>query len=572
MRWLGNIWLASAALLAAAPALGGPSAMPANPAAGQDDWWKRAVIYEIYPRSFADSDNDGVGDIAGITAHLDYIRALGVDAIWLTPMFPSPQADFGYDVADYNGVDPQFGTVADVDRLIAGGRKRGVKLLLDFVVNHTSDRHPWFEQSKQGRTNPYRDFYIWRDAKPDGSPPNNWYSVFGGPAWTLDPVSGQYYYHYFYPQQPDLNWRNPKVEQAMFDAAAWWLKRGVYGYRLDAVDTMFERPDLKDNGALPGTDFFGRPKQDHASNAKLPEVHTELQRLRAQVIDKYPGGILVGETWTDSAAELNQYYGPANNEVQLPMFLNLISLPGLTAPELRARINAVETNAVGGWPSFALSNHDSVRAASRYPVPAGASSDDWAKITGALLLTLRGTPVLYYGEELGMVNHDPTRVEDVKDVIGKIGWPKVKGRDGERTPMQWRDAVNAGFNAGATPWLPVAPDYRKRNAEAQDRDPASVLSFYRTLIALRRTHKAMAGEWKPVNREDRQVLAYQRSGGGKTVLVLLNFDSAPADVPLARAGSGRVMRLLAANRAKADGASIHLDPLGVFVAEVSDAR
>lgn len=278
MRGVGWIAAALASLCAGAA----PGAMPANPAANQTDWWKRAVIYEIYPRSFADSDNDGVGDVPGITAHLDYIRALGVDAIWLTPMFPSPQADFGYDVADFNGVDPQFGTVGDVDRLIAGGRTRSVKLLLDFVVNHTSDQHPWFQRSKDDRTGLYRDFYIWRDAKPDGSPPNNWYSVFGGPAWTRDLASGQYYYHYFYPQQPDLNWRNPRVERAMFDAAEWWLKRGIYGYRLDAVDAMFERVDLKDNGPLPSTDFFGRPKQDHAGNGKLPEVHDALRRPRAQ--------------------------------------------------------------------------------------------------------------------------------------------------------------------------------------------------------------------------------------------------------------------------------------------------
>ena len=552
-------------LLAAAT----PAAMPANPVVDQNDWWKRSVIYEIYPRSFADSNNDGIGDIQGITKHLDYIQSLGVDAIWMTPMFPSPQADFGYDVSDYDNVDPQFGTVADVDQLIAQGKGRGVKLLLDLVVNHTSDQHPWFLQSKSSRTNPYRDFYIWRDPKADGSPPNNWTSIFGGSGWTFDPTTKQYYYHFFYPQQPDLNWRNPKVEKAMFDAAEWWLKRGVYGYRLDAVDTMFERPDLKDNKIQPGTDAYGMPNQDRANNTKLPEVHTELQKLRSQVINKYPGRILVGETWTAGAEELVQYYGPSNNELQLPMFLNLMSLPSLTAPDLRQRISGVEANAVGGWPSFALSNHDNRRAASRYPVPAGASTDDWAKITGALLLTLRGTPVLYYGEELGMVNNDPQRVEDVQDIIGKKGWPKDKGRDGERTPMQWDATTNAGFNTGAKPWLPVAPDYRTRNVAAQSADPRSVLNFYRSLIALRRTHPAMAGDWRAVDTDDRQVLAYQRSGGGKTVLVLLNLDSRPADVPLAKADAKQVTQPLATNRAMLNGATVHLDPLGVYVAEVT---
>ena len=566
---------AAAMVLAPAPAAAQamlqppPKAMPANPTVDQTDWWKRGIIYEVYPRSFADSNNDGIGDIQGITRHLDYIQSLGADAIWMTPMFPSPQADFGYDVADYDNVDPQFGTVADVDQLVAQGKTRGVKLLLDFVVNHTSDQHPWFLQSKNSRTNPYRDYYVWRDPKPDGSPPNNWASIFGGSAWTLDPTTRQYYYHFFYPQQPDLNWRNPKVEKAMFDAAEWWLKRGVYGYRLDAVDTMFERPDLKDNKVYPGVDAFGVPNQDHVNNSKQPEVHTELQRLRQMVIDKYPGRILVGETWTSDAQELVQYYGPRNNELQLPMFLNLISLPALTAPDLRQRITGVETNSVGGWPSFALSNHDSRRVASRYPVPAGASTDDWAKITGALLLTLRGTPVLYYGEELGMVNNDPQRIEDVQDVIGKKGWPKEKGRDGERTPMQWDASANAGFNAGAKPWLPVAPDYKTRNVAAESADPHSVLSFYRTLIALRRTHPAMAGDWKAVDTDDKQVLAYQRSGGGKTVLVLLNLDAKPADVPIEKTQTMEVLQPLAVNRALLISGRVHLDPLGVYVAEIT---
>jgi alpha-glucosidase len=578
MRRGGSIWgsllLGCAAILAqpaaATTATTPPVAMPANPAADQSDWWKRGVIYELYPRSFADSNNDGIGDIKGITQHLDYLGALGVDAIWMTPMFPSPQADFGYDVADYDDVDPQFGTVADVDQLIAQGKAQGVKLLLDFVVNHTSDKHPWFVQSRSSRTNPYRDYYVWRDAKANGGPPNNWASIFGGPAWTLDPATKQYYYHFFYPQQPDLNWRNPKVEKAMFDAAEWWLKRGVYGYRLDAVDTMFERADLKDNKVYPGTDAFGLPNQDHVSNSKQPEVHTELQKLRQQVIDKYPGRILIGETWTDGAVELVQYYGPKNNELQLPMFLNLMALDTLRAADLRQRIAAVENNAVGGWPSFALSNHDKTRAASRYPLPAGATTDDWAKITGALLLTLRGTPILYYGEELGMVNHDPQRIEDVQDVIGKKGWPKEKGRDGERTPMQWTAGVNAGFNEGAKPWLPAGADYRTRNIGAQQSDPKSVLSLYRTLIALRRTHPAMSGDWKLVDANDPQVLAYQRSGGGKTVLVLLNLDARPADVPLARAAAKQVVAPLASNRATLGGGTVHLDPLGVYVAEVTN--
>lgn len=571
-RGVRRLWMATACaalLTGAAPvAAATPLAMPSNPAADQLDWWKHAVVYEVYPRSFADSNNDGIGDIAGIDRHMDYIQALGVDAIWMTPMFPSPQADFGYDVADYDGVDPQFGTVADVDHLIADGKMRGVKLILDFVVNHTSDTHPWFVQSRSSRTNPYRDFYIWRDAKADGSPPNNWTSIFGGSAWTADAKTGQSYYHYFYPQQPDLNWRNPRVEQAMFDAAAWWLKRGVYGYRLDAVDAMFERPDLKDNPLTSGTDAFGMPNQSRPNNDNQPEVHSELQKLRAQVIDRYPGRVLIGETWTDNAADLVRYYGPKNDELQLPMYLNLMTLKTLTAPDLRARIQAVESNPVGGWPCFALSNHDNRRVAGRLPLPQGASTDDMAKLTGALLLTLRGTPILYYGEELGMVNNDPTRVEDVQDVIGKKGWPLEKGRDGERSPMHWDASVNAGFNNGAKPWLPVGPDYATRNVAAQMDDPNSVLTLYRTLISARRTNPALSGDYVQVAPDDPQVLAFQRSGGGHKVLVLLNFDDKPAEVALSGVGAAKIGHIIASNRALPSADGVHLDPLGVFVADI----
>ncbi|WP_240320741.1 glycoside hydrolase family 13 protein [Sphingomonas crusticola] len=572
MRMVNAARLMATAMLSAAsavPLAAAPVAMPANAAAGANDWWKKAVIYELYPRSFADSNNDGIGDIKGITGRLDYLADLGIDAIWMTPMFPSPQADFGYDVADYNGVDPQFGTVADVDALIAKGKDRGVKLILDFVINHSSDQHSWFRQSRASRDNPYRDFYVWRDPKPDGSPPNNWTSLFGGSAWDKDPKTGQYYYHFFYPQQPDLNWRNPKVEKAMFDAAEWWLKRGVYGYRLDAVGTMFERADLKDNPPAPGTDAFGLPEQNRINNTEQPEMHIALQRLRQQVIDRYPGRVLIGETYVATAPELTRFYGAHNDELQMPMFLSLIGVQPITAGALRPRIEAVENNPVGGWPTFALNNHDQRRAPSRYTLPPGTSSDDMAKITGAMLLTLRGTPILYYGEELGMVNNDPQRVEDVQDIIGKKGWPKEKGRDGERTPMQWDASTNAGFNKGARPWLPVAPDFTTRNVAVEKDDPASVLSLYRTLIAERRINPALAGDMAMVDRANPDVLSYVRSGGGKRVLTLLNFSANAADVPLARAGGGKTGRIIVQNRASIDGTTIHIAPLGVMVVELS---
>lgn len=567
LRWFTTIALplsmGSAAIAAA------PISMPASKTSGQDDWWKRAIIYEIYPRSFADSNNDGVGDLKGITDHLDHLVDLGIDAIWLTPIFPSPQADFGYDVSDYDNVDPQFGTIADVDALIAKGKSRNVKIILDFVINHTSDKHAWFRQSRSSRTNSLRDFYIWRDGKANGAPPNNWTSLFGGSAWEKDPTTGQYYYHFFYPQQPDLNWRNPKVEKAMFDAAEWWLKRGVYGYRLDAVGTMFERVDLRDNPLASGADAFGLRQQSRINNNEQPEIHAALQRLRRNVIDRYPGRILIGETYVSTASELNRFFGAHNDELQLPMFLSLIGIKPLTASALRARIEAVENNDVGGWPCFALNNHDQRRAPSRYDLPAGATADDMARLTGALLLTLRGTPILYYGEELGMPNNDPKRVEDVQDIIGRKGWPREKGRDGERTPMQWDDSVNAGFNTGARPWLPVGPDYATRNVASERADPGSVLNFYRTLIAERRTNPALAGDMAMVDRANPNLLSYVRTGGGKTVLTILNFGGMPDVVPLARFGGGKAGRVIARNKAILSAGRVHLAPLGVLVLEIS---
>jgi alpha-glucosidase len=533
------------------------------------DWWKRAVVYEIYPRSFADSDNDGTGDLKGIIVHLDHLQALGVDAIWLTPMFPSPQVDFGYDVSDYQAVDPRYGTLADLDRLVAEGSKRGIKVVLDLVINHSSDQHSWFRASRSSRSNPYRDFYIWRDGKASGQPPNNWTSIFGGSAWAFDPQTGQWYHHQFYPEQPDLNWRNPKVEKAMFDVARWWFDRGIYGFRLDAVDTMFEDRQLRDNPTLPEKDAYGDPRQERIYNVILPEVHSALQRLR-RVADHYSGRVLIGETWTSKPEELTAYYGPHNNELHLPMYLELTRLPALSASEFRPRIEAVENNSVGGWPTFALSNHDIRRAADRY-TPQGMNSDDVARLIGALLITLRGTPVLYYGEELGMLNNDPKRVEDVQDVIGRKGWPNEKGRDGERTPMQWDGSANSGFNKGAKPWLPVGPDYAARNVTSQQGDPNSVLNWYRALIRLRREHPAFSGDYVSVNRNDPNVLGYLRVSPKGTALVLLNMSGQPAQLSLTDAGVTQLGRVLLARGAQQELSAVRLEPFGVFIAEAENA-
>src|SRR5216683_6859941 len=289
-----------------------------KPDAPGHEWWKRAVFYELYPRSFADSNNDGVGDLNGITSKMGYLRDLGVDAIWISPCFPSPQVDFGYDVSDYENIDPMYGTLKDFDAMAAEGKKKGVRIILDFVVNHSSDKHPWFIESSSSKTNPKRDWYIWRDGK-NGGPPNNWMSTFGGSAWKRDPRTGQFYYHYFYAEQPDLNWRNPEVQKAMYDATRFWYKRGVSGFRLDAVDTLFEDPKLTDNPLLPGTDKFGRPNMEEKYNKKLPEVHDVMRKLRGAA-EEY-GSVLIGETWTSNVSELKDYYGVKNDELQLPMDL-----------------------------------------------------------------------------------------------------------------------------------------------------------------------------------------------------------------------------------------------------------
>jgi alpha-glucosidase len=488
------------------------------------EWWHHAVFYEVYPRSFADSNNDGVGDLNGITSKLGYLQHLGVKALWITPCFPSPQVDFGYDVSDYESIDPMYGTLADFDRLVAQSKAHDIKIILDFVPNHTSDQHKWFQESKSSRTSPKRDWYIWRDGKGPNQPPNNWTSTFGGSAWKYDPATGQYYYHYFYAEQPDLNWRNPEVVKAMLDAMRFWYKRGVAGFRLDAVDTLYEDPNLKDNPLLPGTDKFGFPNTNEIYNKKLPEVH-DIMRAMRKVADEY-GAVLIGETWTQNVAQLREYYGPRNDELQMPMDLMMTEFKQVSAPVFRDHIGAVE--GAGGWPVFVISNHDIVRSYTRWGD--GVHNDDIAKLMAAMYLMLRGTPIMYYGEEIGMENSDPKSKDDVRDPIGRRGWPLEKGRDGERTPMQWSDAKNAGFTEG-TPWLPVAPNYRTHNVVTETADPQSILNFYRRLLELRREEPALReGQYVALNPQDPNVFAFVRRLKGEGVLVALNMSGSSQTV------------------------------------------
>ena len=529
-------------------------------------WWQHAVFYEIYPRSFADSNNDGIGDLNGITSKMSYLHDLGVDAIWITPCYPSPQVDFGYDVSDYENIDPMYGNLTDFDHMVAEGKKHQVRIIMDFVLNHTSDQHPWFLDSKSSRTSAHRDWYIWRDGKGPGQPPNNWISIFGGSAWKFDPTTSQYYYHFFYAQQPDLNWRNPAVEKVMLDTTRWWYKRGVAGFRLDAVDTLFEDPELRDDPVLPGTNKQGDPNLKNEYNTNLPEVHTELQKLR-KVANEF-GAVLIGETWTANAAELDRYYGQNGNELQMPMDFMFTMVNKLSPPEFRRQIAAVD--GTRGWPVFVISNHDIVRSYNRYGD--GKNNDAIAKMMGAFYLTLRGTPIMYYGEEIGMENNDPTRKEDVKDPIGRTGWPQEKGRDGERTPMQWNSAANAGFSK-VTPWLPVSPSYQTHNVASESKDPNSVLSLYKKVLALRHTNEALLeGKYTALNEDDPNVMSYLRSYKGKAVLVALNMSDSPqkASFDLSRQGfGGASLKTVISSGASAKGDEVTLAPFGLLIAEVS---
>ena len=532
-------------------------------------WWQHAVFYEIYPRSFADSNNDGIGDLNGIASKLDYLKELGVDAIWITPCFPSPQIDFGYDVSDYENIDPMYGTLKDFDHLSAAARKSNIRVILDLVVNHTSDQHKWFLDSKSSKTSVHRDWYIWRDGKGPGQPPNNWLSTFGLSAWKLDPTTNQYYYHYFYPEQPDLNWRNPAVENAMLEVTRFWYKRGVAGFRLDAVDTLYEDPALRDNPPLPGTDKFGRPKTLETYNKKLPEVHDAMRKLRSTA-DEYHA-VLIGETWTSDVSELKDYYGVKNDELQLPMDLMMTDFKGLSADQYRKHIAAV--NAAGHWPVYVITNHDIVRSYTRYAD--GKHNDDIAKLMAAFYLTLRGTAIMYYGEEIGMENNDPKRVEDVQDPIGKLGWPIEKGRDGERTPMQWNDGANAGFSK-ANPWLPVPPSAKTHNVATEQKDQNSVLSFYRQLLALRHKEPALLdGDYLSLNQNDPNVLTYIRRYKDEAILVALNMSALDQNVKFDLSPLGFVapkLTVLLTNLHKPPAGmadQLPMEPYSAFIAKIS---
>lgn len=521
------------------------AAQEAAPAASAHavPWWRDAVIYEIYPRSFQDSNGDGIGDLNGIAQRLGYLESLGVDAIWIAPCYPSPQVDFGYDISDYQAIDPVYGTLADFDRLVAEAGRHHIRVLLDMVLNHTSDRHPWFVEASSSRSAPHHDYYVWSDGRTDAAghrlPPNNWVSLFGGSAWQYVPAVDQFYYHKFYRQQPDLDWRNPRVEQAMFGAMRFWLDRGVAGFRLDAITALLEDPKLRDEPVLGGTNAQGDPNLNEIYTNNLPEDHDIIRRLRA-MIDTYPGDrLLVGETYVARTAQLDPWYGGArHDELQLPMD-TLVGLgKRLDATRLRHLLSEAQTELHGSQPLLVFDNHDQIRSWDRWGD--GVHNAEIARIVAALLLTTRDAALLYEGQEIGQTTATPTRVEDVRDPIGITGWPKEKGRDGERTPMQWSDEPQAGFSTNAHTWLPVTANYPRLNVKGESADPASLLNWYRQLIALRRSSAALReGRTVMLDRSNPQVLTYARvAPGGETILVSLNMSGQPQTISLGLAAAG----------------------------------
>jgi alpha-glucosidase len=486
-------------------------------------WWKSAVIYQIYPRSFQDSDGDGIGDLRGIVARLPHLAELGVDALWISPIFPSPMADFGYDVADYVGIDPLFGTLADFDELLAAAHDRGLKVLLDLVPNHTSDRHPWFLESRSTRRNSKRNWYLWRDGAANGDPPNNWRSEFGGSAWEFDPGSGQYYYHAFLKQQPDLNWRNREVRNAIYDAMRFWFARGVDGFRIDVLWHLIKDDQFRDNPANP--DFLpGRPPHEALIplyTTDRPEMAEVVAEMR-DVADAFGDRLLIGEIYLP-LERLVAYYGGHLRGVHLPFNFSLLSTPWQAGTIARLVEDYEAMLPVGGWPNWVLGNHDRPRIAGRVG-PAQA------RIAAMLLLTLRGTPTVYYGDEIGMaqVEIPADRVQDPfeRNVPG-LGI----GRDGSRTPMQWDATAQAGFAAVGSriePWLPLAPDFQERNVAVQRRDPKSIYHLYRRLITLRRARPAtlVGGAYRPMFARG-DLLVFRRESERERLLIALNLGSSP---------------------------------------------
>ena len=483
-----------------------------------DAWWRSGVIYQIYPRSFQDANRDGVGDIPGVRRRLDYLKWLGVDALWLSPVHPSPMADFGYDIRDYRDVDPVFGSLADLKGLVEDAHRLGLKVILDYVPNHTSDQHPWFIESRASRLSPKRDWYIWRDAAADGGPPNNWISLFGGPAWQWDAATSQYYYHAFLPEQPDLNWRNPEVKREMLDVLRYWLDFGVDGFRIDALWALIEDEQLRDNP--PNPDWRpGKPesaRQLHRYNGDLPEVHAAVAEMRA-MLDAYSNRVLIAELYLPFD-RLALYYGSDARGAHLPFNFHLISTEW-RADALAKLIKDYEASLPSGaWPNWVLGNHDKRRVASRL-------GESKARLAAMALLTLRGTPILYYGDELAIPDGS-IPPELARDPVERCD--PGHGRDPARTPMAWDASANAGFTTGS-PWLPIHGDCASRNVAAMREDSLSILNLYRRLIALRRERKTLqVGAYTRIACKGGCLVFERAVQGDRPIIVALNLGDKTA--------------------------------------------
>ncbi len=506
-----------------------------NPAFGAD-WWQRGVVYQIYPRSFADSNGDGVGDLPGLIDKLDYLndgteRSLGVDAIWLSPIHPSPGFDVGYDVSDYDAIDPVFGTLDDFDRLIAEAHRRGIRVMLDLVMNHTSSAHRWFEESRRDPNGPFGDWYLWRDGKPGRfgrrAPPNNWRSFFGGSAWTWDEVRDQFYMHTFLPEQPDLNWRNPAVREAMLTMVRGWLDRGVDGFRLDVFNAFFKHAELLSNPRrLRGRRPYDR--QVHLYDKDQPELIEFLAEFRA-LLDSYPERMSVGELFSSDPLEAVRLTAPGH----MVFDWNLMGPPWKAKAFAEASERHEQTFGTDLWPTLVMSNHDQPRQASRLaPDADAATSDAVARAAGALMLTLRGTPFVYYGEEIG-ARSVPVPWEEIIDPPARRGGRLIRrlvpwwNRDQARSPMPWGGGPNGGFSTGR-PWIRMAPDVDTRTVANQDADPSSVLNAYRRLLWLRRRHPALqVGAYRRLASRSDDVFAFERATDGETIIVAVNFSATP---------------------------------------------
>ena len=480
-------------------------------------WWRDGIIYQIYPRSFADSNADGIGDLPGIISKLDYLQELGIDAIWLSPIYPSPDVDYGYDVADYNAIDPKFGTMQDFEELVKKAKKRGIHIIMDLVLNHTSDEHPWFLESKKSRDNSFHDWYLWRDPKPDGSPPNNWQAIFGGPAWEYVPELGQYYYHMFFKQQPDLNWRNPLVRNAMLDVFRFWLNKGVDGFRLDVFNAYFKDPAFTDNPPKIGIRSFDR--QEHIFDVSQPEMYPLLNEIRA-IMDSKKQTYVVGETFLADPERTASYCG--DEKLHAAFHFDFANNRWHPKRFLKSACKWYAALSEDAWPNNFLSNHDMHRTATRYCL---GEDDRRAKVAAAMLLTIKGTPFIYFGEEIGMRDIPIRKKADVKDPVGRHFWPFFKGRDGCRSPMQWTSENNAGFST-ADPWLPVHNNYPKRNVANQSADSDSLLNTIKQLIQIRKAELALQrGNFVPIFDDPQYLLAFFRTYQEQQVLVVLNFSS-----------------------------------------------